>query len=90
MEVCAMILQSTLNRHVNGEAVAAYIDIMPEMANRISEYGLLRELSAKERYAIAALHSATGRMRDALELAMEARRLSDEISYDRLYGRVEA
>jgi len=83
------ILQKTLNDHVNAEAITVWVDVMPEMADRIALDAWPDDPNLKERAAMAALHSATSLMRDAIAAALEARRLADDVAYDRLYGRRE-
>lgn len=73
--------QSTLNEHVNLEAVGAYADKMKRQAEQILLNAWPDEPTEAEREAVAALNRAEQALRLAYSLSGHAERLASDVFY---------
>lgn len=82
----SQIKQSTLNGHVNPEAIDAYRRGLYEQADRIEEWGWLDGLTEKQEQAVNDLRYAAGELGRALGIVQAATASSRDVFY-RLYNR---
>jgi hypothetical protein len=78
--------QSTLNQHVNLEAIGHYADSLRERRERLDARLFEDERGERERSIFDALQYAETAMRLAITLAQHAQYLDDRYQYDHMYG----
>jgi hypothetical protein len=79
--------QDTINTWVNWEAVDHYAKQFDSRAERIEAENWLKGLTPEQSAVVEACHAAAKAVREANELAHQARMQSDDVFYDRIYRR---